>query len=98
MRMMLRFSLPVERSNQAFADGSLGSTLEAMLANLKPEAAYFGPVRGKRGGTIVFDMADPSQIPVVLEPLFRNLDAAVELFPVMTPDELKKGIGAVMSA
>ena len=36
MRMMLKFSLPVEKGNQAFNDGSLGN-----MNKLKPEAANF---------------------------------------------------------
>jgi hypothetical protein len=52
MRMMLRFTLPVEKGNQAFKDGSLGKTLESIMNKLKAEAAYFGPSDGKRGGII----------------------------------------------
>ena len=84
MRMMLRFTLPVEKGNQAFKDGSLGKTLESIMNNLKPEAAYFGPSDGKRSGMIFFDLAEPSQIVEVVEPLFENLNAAVEIVPVMT--------------
>jgi hypothetical protein len=61
MRMMLKFTLPVEKSNAGINDGSLGRTME-ILSNLKPEAAYFMPLEGKRAGMIFFDMADPSQI------------------------------------
>ena len=57
MRMMLRFTAPVERSNQAIKDGSLKKTLESLMAKLKPEAAYFGPLEGKRAAMIFFDMA-----------------------------------------
>ncbi len=60
MRMMLRFTLPVEKSNAAIHDGSLGKTLESILSKLKPEAAYFTPLDGKRAGMIFFDMAEPS--------------------------------------
>jgi hypothetical protein len=49
MRMMLRFSLPVEKGNQAFNDGSLGKAMESIMNKLKPEAAYFGVSEGKRG-------------------------------------------------
>jgi hypothetical protein len=91
MRMMLRFTLPVEKGNQAFKDGSLGKTLEAIMAKLKPEAAYFGPSHGKRGGMIFFDMAETSQIVEIAEPLFSNLHAEIELVPVMSGDDLKKG-------
>ena len=52
MRMMLRFTLPVEKSNAAINDGSLGRTMESILSKLKPEAAY---LEGKRGGMIFFD-------------------------------------------
>jgi hypothetical protein len=92
MRMMLRFSLPVEKGNQAFKDGSLGKTLETIINKLKPEAAYFGPSEGKRCGMLFFDLAEPSQIVEVAEPLFLNLDAAVEIVPVMNADDLRKGI------
>jgi hypothetical protein len=92
MRMMLRFTLPVEKGNQAFKDGSLGKTLESIMNKLKPEAAYFGPSDGKRSGMVFFDLADPSQIVEVVEPLFSNLNAAVEIIPVMNADDLRKGI------
>jgi len=46
MRMMLKFTLPVEKSNAAINDGSLGRTMESILSTLKPEAAYFAPLEG----------------------------------------------------
>jgi len=95
MRMMLRFTIPIEKGNQAFKDGSLGRTLESIMNKLKPEAAYFGPSDGKRGGMMFFDLAEPSQIVEVAEPLFSNLNAAIELVPVMNGDDLRKGIAKV---
>ena len=92
MRMMLRFTLPVEKGNQAFKDGSLGKTVEALMNKLKPEAAYFSPMDGKRGGMMFFDLADASQIVEIVEPLFANLNAAVDILPVMTGDDLRKGL------
>ena len=92
MRMMLRFTLPVEKGNQAFNDGSLGRTMELIMSKLKPEAAYFAPLDGKRSGMIFFDVADPSQIVEAVEPFFLNLNAAVELVPVMNGDDLRKGL------
>ena len=93
MRVMLKFTLPVEKGNQAFKDGSLGKTLEALTTELKPEATYFSPLEGKRGGMLFFDLAEPSKIVEVVEPLFLNLNAAVEIVPVMSGDDLRKGIG-----
>jgi hypothetical protein len=95
MRMMLKFTIPIEKGNQAFKDGSLGRTLESMMNKLKPEAAYFAPSDGKRGGMMFFDLAEPSQIIEVAEPLFSNLNAAIELVPVMNGDDLRKGIAKV---
>jgi hypothetical protein len=92
MRVMLKFTLPVEKGNQAFKDGSLGKTLEVLMNELKPEATYFSPLDGKRGGMLFFDLAEPSKIVEVVEPLFLNLNAAVEVVPVMSGDDLRKGI------
>jgi hypothetical protein len=92
MRMMLKFTLPVEKGNQAFNDGSLGRAMDSIMSKLKPEAAYFVPSDGKRSGMIFFDLAEPSQIVEVVEPFFLNLNAAVELVPVMNGDDLRKGL------
>jgi hypothetical protein len=95
--MMLKFTLPVEEGNQAFKDGSLGKILESIMSKLKPEAAYFAPLDGKRSGMIFFDLAEPSQIVEVAEPLFSGLDAAVEIVPVMNGDDLRKGIAKMIA-
>ena len=95
MRMMLKFTLPIEKGNAAINDGSLGRTMELIMGKLKPEAAYFTPMDGKRGGVIFFDLAEPSQIPEVVEPFFLNLNAATELTPVMNADDLRKGLGKI---
>ena len=97
MRMMLRWTVPVERGNEAIKDGSLARTLESLLQELRPEAAYFWPEDGKRAGMMVFDMADPTQIPQIAEPLFLNLDAAVEFVPVMNADDLRTALEKVAS-
>ncbi len=95
MRMMLRWTVPVERGNETIKDGTLARTLESLMEDLKPEAAYFWPENGERGGMMVFDMADPSQIPQIAEPLFLNVDAAVDFAPVMNADDLKKALEIV---
>jgi hypothetical protein len=95
MRMMLRWTVPVERGNETIKDGTLSQTIESLIDELKPEAAYFWPENGERGGMMVFDMADPSQIPQIAEPLFLNVDAAVDFAPVMNADDLKKALEIV---
>lgn len=93
MRMMLRITVPIEKGNETFKDGSLGRTMESVMKKLKPEAAYFGTMaEGKRGGLMFFDLSEPSQIVEIAEPLFLNLDAAVEFVPVMNADDLMKGM------
>ncbi len=89
MRMLLRVSIPVEAGNAAAKAGTLGSTVERILADLKPEAAYFFPDdNGDRSGSIVFDMKDSSQIPAIVEPWFLAFNAKVSLRPIMNPQDL----------
>lgn len=89
MRMLLRVSIPVEAGNAAAKAGTLGSTIEKILTDLKPEATYFlADEDGQRSGLIVFDMSDPSQIPAIAEPWFLAFNAKVSLQPVMIPQDL----------
>jgi len=87
--MLLRVSIPVETGNAAAKAGTLGSTVEKILADLKPEAAYFfNDDNGNRSGSIVFDLKDSSQIPAVAEPWFLAFNAKVSFRPVMNPQDL----------
>ena len=91
MRMLLRVSIPVEAGNAAVKAGTLGSTIEEILADLKPEAAYFlADDSGQRSGSVVFDMKDSSQIPAIAEPWFLAFGAQVSLRPVMSLQDLAK--------
>src|SRR5215469_6557988 len=99
MRMLLRVSIPTEAGNAAAKAGTLGSTIEKILADLKPEAAYFlADDEGRRSGSIVFDMKDTSEIPAVAEPWFLAFNATVSLRPVMNPQDLAKASGSITKA
>jgi hypothetical protein len=92
MRMLLRVKIPVETGNQTISNGRLPQLMEQTLAELKPEAAYFTADAGCRTAFIVFDLKDTSDIPKIAEPFFMELNAEIEMAPVMNADDLKKGL------
>ena len=98
MRFLLKVNIPAEAGNAAVKAGTLGSTIQSILADVKPEAAYFGDNNGQRTGFIVLDMQDASQIPAIAEPWFLAFKASVEIHPVMVPDDLAKAAGAIEKA
>jgi len=65
----VKFTLPTQETNPLVDDGSVGQKTESLLGKLQPEAAYFGPVAGKRGGFIVINMEEGSEVVTKLEPL-----------------------------
>ena len=90
MRFMLTFRVPPEKGNEMIKDGTLPETLQTILEDLKPEAAYFSDIEGARGGYLVVDMDDASQMPALSEPLFLGLGATIQAHPVMVPEDLEK--------
>ncbi len=94
MRMLLKMQMEVEAGNRAIKDGSFGQMLERVMGQIKPEAAYFTAIDGKRTGLIFFELQDPSDIPAISEPFFMTVGASIDLLPVMTPEDVQKGLEA----
>jgi len=98
MRMLLRVSIPVENGNAAVRAGSLGKTIQRILADLKPEAAYFSEENGERTGLIVFDMQESSQLTAIAEPWFLAFNARITVRPAMNLEDLAAGGGGMERA
>jgi hypothetical protein len=92
MRTLLTVKTDVSASNKAVMDGSLARLIQSTMERIKPEAAYFCTQDGNRGCFMVFDLKDPSDIPVIAEPLFQGLNAKLEFIPVMNIEDLQKGL------
>ena len=92
MRTLLKFQMDVEAANRSIRDGSWAEAMERVMQGLQPEAAYFTAMDGKRTGLIVFDLKEPSQMPVIAEPLFMAVNASVEFAPVMTLEDVQTGL------
>jgi hypothetical protein len=95
MRFLVKVSIPVQAGNAAVKAGKLGATIQAILADLKPEAVYFTDDNGQRTAFIFLDMQNASQIPAIAEPWFLAFNASVEIHPVMVPDDLAKASSAI---
>ena len=98
MRFMITFRIPMDEGNELIKSGNIGETMQSVLEDLKPEAAYFGDIEGGRGGYLVVNMDDASQIPAITEPLFLGMGATVQIHPVMMPEDLQKAGPALEQA
>lgn len=90
MRTLMILKFPLEPFNTLIRNGTSGAVLGGILADIKPEAAYFTELDGGRAAILVVDVADPSQIPVLAEPWFLKLNASCEFHTAMLPEDLKK--------
>jgi hypothetical protein len=93
--MMVRFHFPADAGNDLIQSGKVNKVFEQLGADLKPEAMYLYPEQGERGGIVVFDMQDSSWLAGVVERFSFGLHAKVEVMPVMTADDLQKGLAMV---
>jgi hypothetical protein len=90
MRFLIKVHIPVEAGNEAAKAGKLGSTIQSILEDQKPEAAYFSDDQGQRTGFLFLEMEEASQIPAIAEPWFLAFNARIEIHPVMVPEDLAK--------
>ncbi len=90
MRMLVTVKFPLEPFNSSVRDGSAGTKIKRILDDIKPEAVYFSDFDGKRGGILVVNLNDASEIPALAEPWFLVFNAEVELRIAMTPEDLAR--------
>src|SRR5271166_1855097 len=90
MRMLMNIIFPLEPFNSAVRDGTVGSKMNAILEQIKHEAVYFTDLNGQRGGVLVVDVKDASDIPALAEPWFLTFEADVEFRIAMTPEDLAR--------
>ena len=88
--MLMHIQLPLEPFNTAVRDGTAGQKIQRILEAIKPEAAYFSEQNGRRGGTLVVNVKDPSDVPVLAEPWFLTFNAEIEFRIAMTPEDLSR--------
>lgn len=92
MRLMMTFTIPVERGNEAAKDGTILQAIETLIEATNAEASYFTLIDGQRAGYIIFEETDQARLTELNEPMFAALDAAIDTVPVLTLDDLKRGL------
>ena len=88
MRFVVQLAFPLEKFNELVAEGTVGEKINAILDDIQPEAVYFTSADGFRGGYMIVDIENASQIPSIAEPFFLTFDAMVDFHPCMSPEDL----------
>ena len=93
MRLMLYAEIDTPTGNQRIVEGRMSEVMDGLVGRLAPEAAYFYERHGRRAFTLVVEAPDSSSLPSLVEPIWLELGAHVEVIPCMTADELREGLG-----
>jgi hypothetical protein len=94
----MKMRMSIEKGNLALKDPQFGHKMSDLLAQIKAEAAYFTTLCGQRGAFIVVNINDASELPAIAEPFFLWLNADIDWYPVMKPEDLGKAGPAIEAA
>jgi hypothetical protein len=97
MRVLVRAKIPIDAGNKMVQDPNFLKNLEQYMNKVKPEAAYFMPIDGDRAMAFIININNDYEMPSIVEPLFQEMGAKVEVVPVVNFDDLKKGISQMRS-
>ena len=62
MSYIISISIQPHEGNAAMRDGRYNSAFKSVQEQLQPDASYFTPMEGARGGHLIINMDDASQI------------------------------------
>jgi hypothetical protein len=92
MRFMVQFSIPTQYGNEVVRSGKIEKVFKRLGEEFKPEAMYFYPTDGLRGGCMFIQTDNPSVCVAIGERMWFGLQAHVKVTPVMNGEELGKGL------
>ena len=69
--------------------------MQAVMGDLKPEAAYFTIDGGQRTAYFVVNMESATDLPRIAEPLWLSWNADVTVSPVFLPEEMEAAMPAI---
>ncbi|MEU6573352.1 hypothetical protein [Streptomyces sp. NPDC046805] len=95
MRVMFKAMLDTEKANDIVREDQMAELMKSIVDRVKPEAAYFGSLGGRRTVLLFLDLKDSSELPPLAEPFFTQLNAEIEVTPVMNVDDLQQGFGRI---
>lgn len=95
MRVMIKATLDTDKANEVIRSGKMPELMKETIDHVKPEAAYFGPLGGRRTCFLVVDMQNSSELPPKLEPFFTQFGAEVEVVPIMNAEDLQTGLSQI---
>ena len=98
VRFLIKARMDTEKANDLARQGKLGEVIGAIVAEQKPEAAYFAADNGKRTAFLFLNMDDPSELPAIAEPWFLAFNAEIEASPAMVAEDLQKAGPAIEAA
>jgi hypothetical protein len=95
MRMLLKVSPRGDAGNKGVMDGTFGRVLGQFMERFHPEATYFTTENGERTALLIFDLKTESDMVAAAEPFWNDLHAIVNWSPVMTAEDVQKGLAAL---
>jgi len=95
MRMLLKASPRGDAGNKAILDGTFGRVLGQFMERFHPEAAYFTTENGERTALLIFDLKSEADMVASAEPFWNELHATVDWSPVMTAEDVQKGLAGL---
>ena len=98
MRVMLKVEIPVEVGNEAVREGTYEATVQEILEEQKPEAAYFTVTGGDRAAYVVLKLKNEAELAKACEPWFLAFEGSVEITPVMNAKDLSAAADAMAEA
>jgi hypothetical protein len=97
-RFLMRASIPVDAGNDLIRDPDFGAKMQSVLAELRPENAYFCIENGQRTIYLVVTTEESSELPRLAEPLWLWLACDVEFIPAMGQEDFARAATHIKAA